>query len=119
MEQLLYSFPYGENYYSNYSIFQILENKQPIWMFDYSFGNKYLEHVPLEKREITGKVVSDVVDSFVNRTNMNKHWQNFIQHRQVNYQPDAYNRYKLYCAVKHVMKDAFDECVKKYPVTGG
>jgi len=106
-----------EQYYMD--IVLSTQNKQPIWMFDYSFGNKYLEHVPLEKREITGKVVSDVVDSFVNRTNMNKHWQNFIQHRQVNYQPDAYNRYKLYCAVKHVMKDAFDECVKKYPVTGG
>ena len=88
-------------------------------MFDYSFGDKYLEHVPLEKRAITGKSVADVIGSFINQTNMNRHWQTFIQHRQVNYQPDAYNRYKLYCTVNNVMKEDFDKCAKMYPVTGG
>ena len=88
-------------------------------MFDYSFGDKYLSYVPKEERAITGKAMHNIVESLIDEKDRNSHWQVYIQHRQVNYQPDPYNRYKLYCVVKYAMKEAFDECAKRFPVTGG
>lgn len=95
------------------------ETKSPVWLHDYSYGEKYLSNVPSEIRAITGSYVAKITEKMIDAKDQNRVWQSYIQHRQVNYQPIPYSRYILYCAMKHAAKIDFDGCVKGHPVTGG
>ena len=97
--------------------YHIPETNTPVWLYDYSFGDKYMSDIAKEDRAITGDTIANITEMMISPKNTA--WSNYIQHRQVNYQPDPYSRYALYCSARHVTNKNYDACIKAYPVRGG
>lgn len=90
------------------------EFSYPVWQLDYVFSKKY----PSENLFIDTERIYELNQQLLNLTS-NVFWKGYVFSRETNYQPLPYNRFTLYCAMKFVRLQNFQECIKKYKVPGG
>lgn len=90
------------------------EFSNPVWQLDYTFSEKYKSSNPF----IDAERINELNQQLLNQTS-NKFWKSYVFSRETNYQPMKYSRFTLYCAMRFVHFQSFQQCRKKYIVPGG
>ena len=89
----------------------------PTWQMDYTFSQKY------PSTDMTDKFIDAARIDRLNKALLSNRddvvWKAYAFSRQVNYWPDYYPRAVLYCAMRYVFKQDYDECLLKLHFSHG
>ena len=94
----------------------LVEFSNPVWKFDYTFSKKY----PSRNKYIDADRIDELNQQLINISQTDgTYWNAYILSRTVNYQTGPYNRLLLYCIMRYVSEEDFQECHEKFKVPGG
>ena len=88
-----------------------------MWQQDYRFSTKYPSEGERDK-VINGARIKNLNDNLLNKTS-NEIYTGCANSRNVRYQPGSYSRFVLYCAMRYIREDDFEECHEMFKVPGG
>lgn len=90
------------------------EFSNPAWQFDYTFSKKF----PSKRKVIDADRIDELNQQLISQTD-GRFWNSYIKGTTANYQTGQYDRFPLYCVMRHVFKEDFEKCCEKFKVLGG
>lgn len=75
---------------------------------DYTFSNKY----PSTNKFLNADRIDELNQELLNNGH-SLFWKAYALSRQVNFWPDYYPRAILYCAMRYVFKQDYEQCILK------